>query len=148
METETETRNDRDLIRVVKLGSAVAYGCLLAVIQGLTLQAGQYHFTFSVVTIIAFAVGAAVAWYFWSAFFSRHSAKRRRSIVLGIAALGLIGIVGFLSPLRFVPSERWPDIFIGLSLAAFVLSGIGFVLWKLKRFLDADSERNGGTNRN
>jgi hypothetical protein len=54
----------------------------------------------------------------------------------------LVGLVSFLYPLKFVPAEKRWDVFVGLSLAAACITGVGLVMWRVKRFLDADLKRS------
>jgi hypothetical protein len=50
--------------------------------------------------------------------------------------------VSFLYPIQFVPAEKRWDVLVGLFLAVLILSGIGFVLWRIRNFLEADLKRS------
>ena len=105
---------------------------------------------------VAFGAGVVAGWLYWRAagrmilFANRPAGAaeadqarllRRKfawlSAVLGVAALGAL-----VYPLRFVPREKLADIATGLGAAFLVLALIGFVIWRVKGFLDADTRRN------
>jgi hypothetical protein len=50
----------------------------------------------------------------------------------------LVGVVSFLYPMKFIPGEKRRDVFIGLALAIGCIGGVGFVMWKVRNFLEAD----------
>ena len=53
----------------------------------------------------------------------------------------LVGVISFLYPLKFIPPEKRWDVFVGLSLAIACIGGVATVMWKVKKFLDADAKR-------
>ena len=67
--------------------------------------------------------------------------QRRKKFIAFSIGLVLVGIISFLYPLKFIAAEKRKDVFIGLALAMAVLSGVGFVMWKVRGFLEADLKR-------
>jgi hypothetical protein len=68
--------------------------------------------------------------------------QRKKKFIVFSVGLGLVGLVSFLYPLKFVPAEKRFDVFVGLVLAFSCIGGIGVVMWKVKRFLDADLKKS------
>jgi hypothetical protein len=64
--------------------------------------------------------------------------QRKKKFIAFSAGLILVGIVSFLYPLKFITAEKRGDVFIGLTLAVACIVGVGCVMWKVKKFLDAD----------
>jgi nitrate reductase gamma subunit len=89
-------------------------------------------------TFVIFLIGAAIFVPLFKVIF--HSASRKRRVA-ALSLIGMIGLISFLYPLRFVPSEKFGEIFAGLGMAACVLSAIGGILFAIRRFLDADEQR-------
>ena len=67
--------------------------------------------------------------------------QRRKRFILFSIGLAVVGVVSFLYPLKFVPAEKRRDVAVGLSLAIACITGVGCVMFKVKRFLDADEQQ-------
>ncbi|MFO1458834.1 MAG: hypothetical protein U1G08_05450 [Verrucomicrobiota bacterium] len=134
---------------LVMLASAVGMGGVVASLT--TLKQGQYGFEFhwTNLAIPGFFAGAIIACIYWLMIF-RFSARSasgggRRPIVIASFALLGASIVAFLYPVRFIPEQKRGDVIIGLSAAIVVLSGIGYLIHTIVRWLDQDGEENSGT---
>jgi FtsH-binding integral membrane protein len=136
--SDSESRSSRDFYRIASLGTALGFGTAAASTASLCSSSVGFSFQLSVATFVAFVVGAAVGLIYWRLVASNSKAARRASFLIALAGVGL-----FLYPLRFVPAGNLHDLIIGLILAACALSIVGFLLWRVKRFLDKDSQQSG-----
>jgi drug/metabolite transporter (DMT)-like permease len=97
-------------------------------------------------SIVAFVVAAVTAWLYWKLVArmaaEKAPAQRRKKFIVFSVGIILLGAVGFFYPMKFIPPEKRKDVFIGLALAFTVLSGVGFVMWKVTRFLDSDLKKS------
>src|SRR5579862_1998246 len=110
--------NEKDLFKVIKFSTALAFGALLASLESLRSSAGGFSFQLSYKTLLAFLIGGGIALAYWAVVLRCGAATRRTGVVVGTVLLALFGIGAFLYPLRFVPRDKLPDILIGLGLAA------------------------------
>jgi len=125
---------DRGLFGIVLGSTALGLGCMAAAIQAVRRDAAGFRFQVSWGTLVAFAVGVAAGFLYW-----KLAAKSLLAARLGTAFLLLSGVGGFLYPLRFVPADKLADTAIGLGAATCAISTVAFLLWKLKRFFEADA---------
>jgi len=122
------------------LGTAIAFGCLVASLEALRSSPSGMSFQISLRTLLAFALGAAAVFPFWKIVFNLVSRNRQRSRhVWAALLLLLIGVAAFLYPSRFVPSEKLHDMYIGLIFAVCALSLLAGLLVMIGRFLESDS---------
>ncbi|EEF58399.1 hypothetical protein [Pedosphaera parvula] len=141
---ETDSKTQQGLYKLVTYSTAVALGVMVASLEALRPTPSGFSFQISFRTLIAFVLGGAVAFPFWRFIFNGASWSNKRLTFAWICFLALLlalGVGAFLYPLRYVPREKLPDILIGLLAAVLALSAIGFLLWRVKRFLDRDSNR-------
>ena len=137
--------DDRPVFRIIIYSLSLAFSVLIASLETVRPTGGNFGFYFEVSwkTALTFLAGAAITVpCFRTIFLSPH--KVRRNIALAVVVV--IGLVSFLYPLRFVPSDKFGAIFTGLGIAVTVLSLIGAVLFTINRFLNADQravEENG-----
>jgi hypothetical protein len=124
----------RGLFRIVLGSTALALGCMAATLQALQRGASGFTFQASLGTLAAFAVGMAAGLLYW-----KLAAGSLRAVRLGTAFLLLAGVGGFLYPLRFVRADKMSDIAVGLAIATCAVSLVALLLWKMKRFFDADA---------
>lgn len=132
--------------RIVALSISLSFGALSSSLVSLQHDSTGFHFVFDAWTLVSFVLTAVGAWSYWSLLVkfkptAGRSANTRRSniirLMLNVAPLLFLGFFGFLYPLKFVSSpEKKLEIAQGLGLAIFVLSGVGFLLWRVTRFID------------
>jgi hypothetical protein len=125
---------DRGFLKIVRGATALALGCMAAAVESLRRDVSGFTFQLSIGTFVAFALGLAAGLYFW-----KMAAGSKLAMRVGAALLVLAGIGGFLYPLRFVPADKMTEIAIGLTLAVCALSTGAYMLWRLRRFFEADS---------
>ena len=141
-----QTGGSSTLFRIAGAGAALAFGAMVASLFALKSAPEGFTFEIDVLTVIAFLAAATFAWFYWR-MVARMAAegtpeKRRKKFIAFSIGLVLVGLVSFLYPLKFIPEEKRKDVFIGLALAAGCLTGIGFVMLKVKKFLDADLKKS------
>jgi hypothetical protein len=134
--SEAESKSTQTFMRIVTLSTAAPLGFAVAAAQSLRLSPSGFSFQISTATFVAFLAGAIAALLYWR--IAAHGALDARRASLGLAVVG-VGL--FLYPLRFVPSGKLLEIAVGLGTAACALSIVGFLLLRVKRFLDADARR-------
>jgi hypothetical protein len=136
-ETEAESRSERLFFKIASLGTALGFGAAAASTASLRSGPVGFSFQLSVGTFVAFLVGAAIALIYWKLVASDSKAASRASVLIALAGVGL-----FLYPLRFVPASNLRDLTIGLVLAVIALSTVGFLIWRITRFLEKDSQQD------
>jgi len=138
---ETESRNERDLRRIMIIGSSIGAGVAVAFTQALQ---PDFSMRFTWYSLIAFAIGAAWFVLFWKLLFSPRpifQGKVARFAIVGVMLVS--GIAGFLYPMKFVPRHNYHDLVIGLAAAVCALTGVAVLLLLCKKFLDNDARKNG-----
>jgi uncharacterized iron-regulated membrane protein len=138
-------QGSRTLFRIVGFSTALAFGAMVGSLFAVKSLPSGLSFELTPAAVIAFIVAGIVAWFYWR-MVERMAAgqapqQRRRRFALFSIALLAVGIVSFLYPLKFIPREKRGDVFIGLALAAGCITGVGFVMWKVRRFLEADQKQ-------
>jgi hypothetical protein len=134
------------LFRIAGVGASLAFGSMVASLFALQPTREGFTFALNVGAIISFTVAATFTWFYWRMIArmasDRAPERRKKKFIVFSAGLILIGILSFLYPLKFIPKEKRKDVFVGLALAAACITGVGFVMMKVKRFLDADLKRS------
>jgi len=137
------SKNERDFLRIASISTALAFGTVLGSMTSLHKDASAFSFQFSGKTLVAFGIGAAVGFLYWKlvSLSATHRASRLLRLSSSLLLLGAVGV--FLYPLRFLSAEKLAEVWQGLGADAVVLSVLGVILWRIKRFLDRDSARAG-----
>ena len=143
---EPEARETKLFFRIMALSIAMSFGALSSSLVSLHHDSTGFHFAFGAWTVISFFLAAITAWGYWNLLLKfqpkdgRSTAIRRNNLarlVLYAAPLLVVGFFGFLYPLKFVSSaEKKFEIAQGLGIALFALSSLGFLLWRVTRFID------------
>jgi hypothetical protein len=139
-----DSDHQRRLYPVVTYSTALAFGCMIASLEALRPSGTGFSFEVSFKTLIAFVLGGAIALPFWRLILNGSNWSRRKITLVGgglVAVLILLGVGAFLYPLRFVPKSQLPEIRTGLVTAVCALSGVGCLLWGVKRFVDSDEKQ-------
>lgn len=145
MSVDSQARSTHALFRIVGLSTGLAFGGMVGTL--FAVKAGPEGITFHVTppAVIAFLLSGTIAWFYWQ-LVERMAAgpapdQRRKRFKLFSIGLVVVGIISFLYPLKFIPEEKRRDVFIGLTLAIGCITGVGFVMMKVKRFLEADQQQ-------
>jgi hypothetical protein len=145
--TNRETsQNESALFRIAGLGRSVAFGVMVASLFALRSVPNGFTFELNAAAVISFIAAAVPAWFYWRLVarmaVDKAPQQRKKKFIVFSVGLMLVGIVSFLYPLKFIPEEKRKDVFVGLTLAVACVTGVGVVMWKVKRFLDADLKRS------
>ena len=130
------------LFHIAGFGSSLAFGAMIGSLFAVHSGPSGLAFEVNASAAIAFVVAAPLAWFYWRlvARMASENApeQRRKKFLIFSAGLLLVGVLAFLYPLKFIPAEKRKDVFIGLALAVGCLSGVGLVMLKVRKFLEAD----------
>ena len=146
MNDQQTTGGDSALFRIAGIGASLAFGAMVASLFALKSGPSGLIFELNAAAIVSFLIAGTFGWLYWRMIArmagERAPERRKKKFVLFSIGLVLVGIVSFLYPLKFIPEEKRKDVFIGLALALGCIGGVGFVMWKVKKFLDADLKRS------
>ena len=136
-------KNERDIFLIMKFGTALGFGCAAASLQALRASPTGFSFHVSSLALLAFMVGAAAVFACWKIILNRSANHRQKTLRFGVGlGLLLLGVGAFLYPLRFVPRDKFPDLFIGLVTAVCALSIGAGILLLISRFFESDEREN------
>jgi ABC-type dipeptide/oligopeptide/nickel transport system permease component len=139
MTTETVTeKNDRDIFWIASTATALALGTVFASNQAVSRDANGFVFHVSAFTFLAFAIGAAIGFAYWKIVAMNRGGKTSPLLRVASFVLLLIGIGAFLSPLRFLPTDQFPDVAKGLGMDVVVLSLLGLLMWRVFTYFNND----------
>jgi hypothetical protein len=148
-------KNERDFTWILQLSSAVCLGGLAAFLFSVKAVTPNVQVEFSAGSVAAFVLAAAFSWAFWrfvltkaspaepgSTASDRRLAGRVRVRFVLLATLLLVAMLGaFAWELRDVSQRKRMEVMQGVALAVALLAGVGWIFWKLIRFLESDQER-------
>jgi cytochrome bd-type quinol oxidase subunit 2 len=138
----TEKSNTSALFSIASYGAALAFGVMVATLFALERTPHGLSFKLNAAAIISFLVAAPVTFFYWRLIArmatERAPEQRRKKFIVFSIGLLLVGVMAFLYPLKFVPPEKRKDVFIGLALAFGCIGGVGLVMLKVRKFLEAD----------
>jgi len=130
-----DSKESRVFEKLVMWVSSLSIAVMAGFLASLKQVNPAIRLQFSTLTVVAFILAGAI-----TALFLRivlHGNKRHRAfLVVAAAVLAMLGY--FLIGLRNASPENRRDMFIGTVAAVLVLSGVGFVLWKLGRYFESD----------
>jgi uncharacterized BrkB/YihY/UPF0761 family membrane protein len=139
------SRNERDLLLVVKLASALGMGALAAFLYSLKEVHPHIRFEFTLGTVL-FALGTACASWIFCGVMARADAEghpsvaRRRFFIRWLIVFGGLStagtIIAFVVSLRNVSSRGQRDVLEGTLLALLVIMAGGFLIRKAFRFFE------------
>jgi len=141
IKTATPTGADSTLFRIAGFGASFAFGAMVASLFALKPVPDGLSFELNAGAVVSFIAAALFAWFYWrliARMATDPSTPRKKKFLIFSAGVVVIGIISFLYPLKFVPASKRADVFIGLALAIGCITGVGIVMWKVKKFLDAD----------
>jgi hypothetical protein len=138
-----------DFLRIAGVSMALALGFMAGSMQAFTRDAQGLQFRISVLTVLAFVVGALVGWWYWQIVKQMIApagpgAKPTGRFVLFSVLLFLAAVGSYFYRLRFVPRENVRDVAEGLVLAFLVLGVVAVAMWRVVRFLEAQDKEPPG----
>ena len=135
---EAVSPGDRVFFKIAAYSTAFAFSVVAGTIQAVRLGAAGFTLHLSFGTLAAAAVGAIVGLVYWKILLLDSTPRNR--LLRRLASLFVLmgGVGAFLYPLRFISGEKLVEIIEGLTAAIAVVSTMGSVLWRMKRFFDSD----------
>jgi hypothetical protein len=118
--------------------SATSFSVLIASLETLRPTISGFSFHLSWRTLLTFFIAMAI---FVPCFKTIFLSPNQRGRFAGLVLIVVVGLVSFLFPLRFVPTEKFGALFAGLSISVCFLSTIGGILFVIGRFLNADERQ-------
>lgn len=98
-----------------------------------------FHWQWRALLWIAAGLGCTV--YFWRQAWPRPGESRSpRQVIIGWVVLAIPCVMWMAYPLRFISGQQLLNVFIGLMLAATVLTGGGFMVFKLIKGFENDPD--------
>lgn len=152
MDQYRHTKDQRDFVRVVQVGTALALGVMAAFLYSLKQVHPSIHLEFTIGTVVTFLATAAFSWVFCSVLFkgefvegeaAQFAAIKRRRVVrwtfffIVVSSLSTGG--AFLYSLKDVSSENRREVIEGAGFAVVVLTIGGFFIHKAVRFFEEQS---------
>jgi len=149
MKEPPPSRNERDLLFVVKISSAIGMGVLAGFLYSLKEVHPSLRIEFSAGTVLVALAAAVLSWFFCG-IMARADAEehpnvaRRRFFIRWLVFFGGACTAGtvfaFAWALRNVSSGGRRDVIEGTVLAVFVLAAGGFLIHKAFRFFEAQDK--------
>jgi len=148
---ESLSKDERDLSRMVALAGGLGLGATLALSEALRIKEATFSLQFSVKTLIAFALGFAVAFAYLSRILAHPERTSRFVVRGGLIIIIFLVLAAFIYPLRFSMhelAERLEGVVVALCFIAVGLTLIRSVVHAAEREEAAqeDKERAGSNN--
>ncbi len=160
MNQHKPTKDERDFVKVVQAGTALALGVMAAFLYSLKQVHPSIRLEFTIGTVIAFLVTAVFSWMFCGVLFKGEfnegdtvqsaAIKKRRVVrwtIFFIVVSGLATGGAFLYSLKDVSSQNRREVMEGAGLAVAVLTAGGFLIHKSVRFFEEQDRVNLEMNR-
>jgi 4-amino-4-deoxy-L-arabinose transferase-like glycosyltransferase len=145
---KNDAGSERALFRVIKFSSAFGLGAMAAILYSVKRVTPDLEYEVSFGSGVCFALAVAVSWAFWRVVFGKQndlnqgwSRNRRRRFIALSLFLSAATAVPFVYALKDVAWDEASEVAQGTAIAVLVLGMLGFVFWRLTRYLNADSKR-------
>ena len=140
---------DRALIRVIKFASAVGLGTMAAILYSVKQVTPALRYEVSFGTGVVFVLAVVISSAYWRLVFGRRndpneglSRPRRRWLVALSLLLAAATVAPFVYALKDVAHDQAGEVAQGTAIAVMVLGVLGFIFWRVTRYLNADSQRS------
>ena len=134
------SQTQRDFLRVARLGTAVAFGLTGGVLAAVKNSGSGLVLEFNFWVLPAVLLGAGVAWAYWHFILTRvidRPGGNNKRFALYTALLGLLGLLCFLYPIRYVTRGSMSDVLQGVFMAFVVVGVVAYLIWVVARLLNA-----------
>jgi hypothetical protein len=138
LSVETKQNHDRQLMRIIVCGLALAFGSVFASMESVRATPTGYTSKFTVRTVLTLLVGAAAMLPIFKVVFHSKRAGLRRAALTLVAALA---VASFFYPIVFLSKGTAAELLTGFAAAAAALSFVAGFIWMAHRFLSADANR-------
>ena len=138
LDTEPKLDHNRQLMRIVIYGLALAFGSVFASMESVRATPTGYTAKFTARTVLTLFAGAAIMLpIFKVAFHSKRIALRRAALAL----VFVLAVASFFYPIIFLTKGTAVELLTGFATAAAALSLVAGFIWMAHRFLNADATR-------
>ena len=145
MSDTPDPQGGASLMRVVALATALGVGVMTAAVYAVRIGPDGTTIVLDAGVLVAFVVGVLLGFVFWRLLLKWKPVApgtRQSSRTTAFAVVVILGgFALFLYPLRYVSRGKLIEILIGMAAAAAVLLFVGWMFMRVKRGLDADTER-------
>jgi len=140
MNRRDTSRTQRDFLRIARLGTAIAFAITGGVLAAVRNSGSGLVLEFNAWVIPGVLLGAGVAWAYWHFILTRvvdRESGDNKRFVLYTVLLGVLGLLCFLYPIRYVTRGSMSDVLQGVLMALVVVGAIGYLIWLVARLLNA-----------
>lgn len=141
----TEAAQDPLFRTVVSLATGLAFGGMLATLAIFERGShGKLAFRWHWAAVPLLGLGVALGLQFWRILWRAQredSAKSKARLRAFSIFLGVVAIVSFAYPMRYIQSAKRGEVLSGLGLAILVLSGFGYLLWRTIQWVNANEPK-------
>lgn len=138
----TEAAQDPVFRRVVSVATGLAFGGMLATLA--IFERGSHgklslRWHWGAIPLVLFGLTLGLQFWriLWRAQQDNTASSKVRFKAISIF-LGVVAVVSFAYPIRYIQSTKRAEVLSGLGLAVFVLSGFGYLLWKTIQWVNAN----------
>jgi peptidoglycan/LPS O-acetylase OafA/YrhL len=130
-----DSKEGRDFQKLVIWASSFSIALLAGFLGSLKQVNPTIQIRFTVASAVAFVLGGILTAVFLRLVLKANK-RKRAFLVVSAAVVCVLGY--FLLGIADTARENRSDVAVGTAIAVAVLSCVGFVLWRLTRFLEAD----------
>ncbi len=137
---------------IAPLCAAASVGTLASILVAVRQINPVLRLEFDFLSLAAGVVAAGVGWVLGRGLWrlGRGSAGSgdqrvlRRWVVVGLSALGILTVLGFVVASSGIPDNRKGDVLAGAAMAILALSAIGWLVWRLAKIFGQPDDPEGG----
>lgn len=133
-----DSKESRDFEKLVIWVSTLSIAVMAGFLASIKQINPAVQFRFTIFSIVAFIVGGALTAVFLR-FVLKGNKSKKGLVVVAVAIACVLGY--FFIGIKHVSSDNRRDVIIGTVAAVIVLSFLGFVLWRITRFLESDQQQ-------
>jgi hypothetical protein len=142
-----QREHEGSFFRIAQFSSGLGVGAVAAFLFSIDHITPALEMSFDWGTVVAFFIGAAASWYFWSVVQdARQSGARpslkRRLIVWGVLLL-LATVVSFTLGMKHHSREKVIEFIIGTGTAIIFLAIGGALFYEIATFLNKEHRKHG-----
>jgi len=149
---ERTTSTEANLVRIIRIVAGLSLGVMAAFLVSIRDVTPELRLAFTPWSLVAFAGALGFSWLFWRLVFQPDAQpsdlllpghQRRRAVRFALlsAILCLATLAAFGLSLKGIGNERIREVIQGAAIAVLTLSFLGWMLWRIGRFLEQDSRR-------
>lgn len=135
------------LKRLIQWAATLGLSAMTGFILSIRSVNPSIQFKFDWITFLGLVVGGWMGWIFWRLIpregsgNARSGRRRWIPLMLWFAVLTGIMVGGFAYGMKDINNARQREMFMGTGMALLVLSFVGFLLWRIGKFLEDDHRK-------